>query len=326
MHRLQRFYFETSALNAYASGRTIQDAIATKALQNIKGRGWYLSPVVLWEVLLTTDEATRETLIHFAQHLFEPDLLPSPEELIIRYVQAGCPEKEAEYPLVSTGIFADAWRDICAIKEKTLIFDPNAIAQKTAVLRDIGRLFHEFTKFNAINISEEPGVAGLQVSVQQILDHYSVIPPEYREDFETVRHLRLVTFFILLFLCAGTSIEGHLIARFWEQQGARTIQERIDIVFTHFPQLLFRGPFNQIAYMTHYQSEGKFSRGVYFDSLHTVYSVYADVFLTSNEHFRIFREKLREDFPYVDKIRHFDELQFTSVTRDNPPMDSFLLR
>src|SRR5206468_1212613 len=124
MHRLQRFYFETSALNAFANGRNAQDAIATKALQNTKGRGWYLSPVVLWEVMLTSDEATRESLITFAQHLFESDLLPSPEELIIRYVGSGCPKVEQEYPLVSTGSFAAAWRDICAIKEKTLIFDP----------------------------------------------------------------------------------------------------------------------------------------------------------------------------------------------------------
>ena len=77
MTRLRRFYFETSALNAFADGRSVQDAIATKAFQNLKGRGFYLSPVVLWEVLLTSDEIARERLINFAQHLFEPDLLRS---------------------------------------------------------------------------------------------------------------------------------------------------------------------------------------------------------------------------------------------------------
>ena len=66
MSRLRRFYFETSALNSFATGRTIQDAIATKALQNIKGRGWYLSPVVLWELLLTYD--TRRERNSFNSH------------------------------------------------------------------------------------------------------------------------------------------------------------------------------------------------------------------------------------------------------------------
>src|SRR5687767_6928747 len=94
--RLQRVYFETSALNAFAAKHTIQDAIATKAFQNIRGRGWYISPLVLWEILLTTDKLQRETLIFFAQHLFESDLLPSPEELIVRYIKSGCPAIEKE--------------------------------------------------------------------------------------------------------------------------------------------------------------------------------------------------------------------------------------
>lgn len=326
MNRLQRYYFETSAFNSFAEKYNIEDAVATKALQNLKGRGWYISPVVLWEVLLTTEEIKRESLIHFSQHLFEPDLLPSPEELIVQYIKSGCPESEAEYPLISRGIFSDSWRDICSIKEKTLKYEPKLITEKTKVLRDIARLFHEFTKSNSIDISDTEEIAGLQVSIQQVLDRYSVIPAEYREDFETIRHLRLVAFFVLMILCAGATIDGEVINNFWKKQGARSMQDRIDIVFTQFPQLLFRGPFHQIAHMTHYQSDEKFTRGVYFDSLHTVYSIYADKFLTCDEHFRTFRERLKEGYPFVEKIRHLDELQFTSTVRTNPPVDSFLLR
>lgn len=326
MIRLNRFYFETSALNAFAAGRNIQDAIATKALQNSKGRGWYISPLVLWEVLLTSDELTRESLIHFAQHLFEPDLLPSPEELIVRFVESGCPAVEPEYPLISTGAFANAWRDICSIKEKTLIHDDGGLRQKTAMLRETARLYHEFTKFNAIDISSRPGIAGLQVTIQQVLDRHSVFPSEYRDDFETVRHLRLVTFFIMMILCAGLTTDQVTIDDFWRRQGARNLQERIDAVFSTHPQLVLRGPFHQIAFMAHAQSASKFSRGVYFDSLHTVYSIYADALFSADEHFRAFRENLREVFPHVAKIHHFDELQFTATPRDNPPPESFLLR
>lgn len=326
MTRLHRVYFETSALNAYAEGRTVHDAIATKAFQNLKGRGFFLSPVALWEVILTSDEITREKLIHFAQHQFEPDLLPSPEELIVNYVKSGCPLIEPEYPLVSTGFFSGPWRDICAIKEKTLIFNAELIQKKTSVLREIARLFHQFTSFNTLDISAKPGIARLQVSVQQILDRHSVIPAAYKEDYETVRHLRLVTFFILLVLCAGASLEEDVIENFWKKQGARTMQERIDMVFSSFPQLVFQGPFNQIAHMAHFQGVGKFSRGVYFDCLHAVYSLYADMLISADEHFRIFREKLRDSAPHVSKIHHFDELHFTTTTRDNPPEQSFLLR
>lgn len=326
MTRLHRVYFETSALNAFAKGRSIQDAVATKAFQNLRGRGFYLSPVVLWEIILTSDELTREKLLYFAQHQFEPDLLPSPEELIVKYVKSGCPEVEREYPLMSRGFFADPWRDICAIKEKTLIFNAELVQKKTAALREIARLFHEFTRFNTLDISAKPGIARLQVSVQQILDRHSIIPAIYEDDYETVRHLRLVTFFILLVLCAGASIEQDVIENFWQEQGVRTMQERIDMVFSSFPQLVLRGPFNQIAYMAHFQGAGKFSRGVYFDSLHAVYSLYADAFISADEHFRVFRENLCGSVPHVSKILHFDEIQFTITARENPPDQSFLLR
>ena len=326
MSRLRRFYFETSALNSFATGRTIQDAIATKALQNIKGRGWYLSPVVLWELLLTYDHATREELIQFAQHLFEADLLPSPEELIIQYIKSGCPAEEREYPLVSGGFFSTAWRDICAFKEKTLILDSTYIAKRTTVLRDVGRMFRAFTKFDSIDISANPGVAHVQVSVQQLLDRHSVVPPQLRDDFDTLRHLRLVAFFVVLTLCAGVTLDQDAIERFWKQQGAKTVQQRVDIAFSDFQKLLFQGPFHQIAHMTQYQSTSKYSRGVYFDSMHAVYSLYADVMFTADEHFRIFRERLRSSFPSAAKIRHLDELRITTVTRENPPTESFLLQ
>ncbi len=234
-NRLKRIYFETSALNSFAEKHTIQDAIATKAFQNTRGRGWYLSPVVLWEVLLTSNEEDRERLIHFAQHLFEPDLLPSPEELIVRYVETGCPVVEREYHLSSNGAFSAAWRDICQNKEKTLIYDQPLIAQKTKVLREIARQVNDFVKFGAIDIAAKPGIAGLQVSVQQVLNRFNLIPPELQEVPEAVRHFRLVALFIILVLCTGASIEGQIIETFWSKRSINRIDKRIEFIFGIIP-------------------------------------------------------------------------------------------
>lgn len=323
-HRLERIYFETSALNSFADKHTIQDAIATKAFQNTRGRGWYLSPVVLWEVLLTSNETDRERLIHFAQHLFEPDLLPSPEELIIRYMEAGCPIFEHEFHLSSNGVFSAAWRDICQITEKTLIYDKQLIAQKSNALREIGRLAHDFFKFGTIDISAKLGVANLQVSVQQLLDRFNVIPKELQENPDAIRHFRLVAFYILVILCAGASIEGPTIDEFWGKRSINRIDERIEFVFSMHPELVLRGPFQQIALMTGFQSANKFSRGVYFDSLHTVYSIYSDLMISADGHFRTFRNELAKQ-SFDTKIRHIDELEFVYTERSNPPNESFLL-
>lgn len=325
-NRLLRIYFETSALNRFAATHNIQDAIATKAFQNARGRGWYLSPVVLWEILLTSKEDHREKIIHFAQHLFEPDLLPSPEELAIRYIEEGCPVEEKEYHLSSKGLFSAAWRDICAIKEQTLIYDPDAIAIKTRALREIGRLLHEFFKFGAIDISEQPGLVGLQVSIQQLLQRFNLIPEEHKEIPAAVRHYRLVAFYILLILCAGASIEREIVEDFWRKRSINRMDERIEYIFSRHPELIRRGPFQQIAFMTGFQSAHKFSRGVYFDSLHTVYSVYSDLMISADGHFRMFRDELIEDFPFLEKIQHYDEIEFIYADRQNPAKESFLLR
>lgn len=326
MSRLQRYYFETSALNSFAASHNIEDAIATKALQNLKGRGWYISPVVIWEILLTNNAEQRDALLYFSQHLFESDLLPSPEELIVKYLASGCPVYENEYPLVSKGIFSESWREICCIKEKTLRYRPEKISETTRVLRDIARLFHEFSRSHSIDITAKQDIVGVQVSVQQVLDRFAVVPKDYRDDPEALRHFRLVAFYILMIVCAGASVDMEVIEGYWKTQGARSMQERIDMIFSQYPQLVLHGPFNQIAYMTSLQSEAKFSRGVYFDSLHTIYSIYADKFLTGDNHFRILRDYLKEEYPYIEKIRHMDELVFTSSARINPPQESFLLR
>ncbi len=300
--------------------------MATKALQNLKGRGLYLSPVVLWELLLTGNELTREKLLFFAQHLCESDLLPSPEELLVNYIGAGCPLVEKQRPLISEGLFAVPWRDICAIKEKTLVLDRLQLQRQTTVLRDMGRLFQEFAASNCIAISTAPGIAATQVNVQTLLDHYRIIPPSVRDDVESVRHLRLVTFLALMFLCIGVCLDQATIEKFWLARGARSVAQRIDHLFLKFPKLILQGPLHQIAYMARFQSGGRHSRGLFFDSLHAVYSLYADMLISADEHFRTFREGLRQVAPHVKKIVHFDELELTLAERANPRRGSFILR
>ena len=135
----------------------------------------------------------------------------------------------------------------------------------------------------------------------------------------------MVAFFIILILCTGASIEGQVIETFWDKRSINRIDKRSEFIFGTHPELVFRGPFQQIAFMTGFQSVGKFSRGVYFDSLHTVYSIYSDLMISADGHFRTFRDELLERFPSIATIRHMDELEFVCTERSNPPNGSFLL-
>ena len=245
--------------------------------------------------------------------------------MIVRYIDSGCPVVEREYHLASNGAFSAAWRDICQIKKKTLIYDQSLIAQKN-VLRQIARQVNDFVKFGGLEIPGKPGIAGLQVSVQHVLDRFNVIPPELQEIPEAVRHFRLVALFIILVLCTGVSIEGQIIEAFWTKRGINRIDKRIEFIFGTHPELVLRGPFQQIAFRTGFQSVGKFSRGVYFDSLHTVYSTYSDLMISADSHFRTFRDNLQARHPFISTIRHMDELEFVYMERSNPRNDSFLLK
>lgn len=106
------WYFETSAVNELMNRLTLEDALATKQLQLDKGREWRISPVTLWEILMTSAEERRDDIVYFCQHLFNRELMPAPSELIISYIEQGMPLLETERPLISNTQIAQTWREV----------------------------------------------------------------------------------------------------------------------------------------------------------------------------------------------------------------------
>lgn len=324
-HQLFRVYVETSALNALHGELTLGDAIATKAHLNLKGKGWFISPVVLWEIQATEDPEQRERLIYFAQHLFQDQLLPSPEELLVNFIRAGCPTNEPKYDLVSSGMYATAWKDICAIKEKTLIFDANDHKRLNGTLRKFCKGYYTFTKFDSIDISQDPKTAATQFEIQKLIDHFGLLSKSQREDQAYVWHFRVLVFYVLMFLCAGAGIDRQVIERFWSSIGIEKMTQRIEYTFTELNALFQRGPMVVIALMTEVQAQRKFSRGMFLDCLHSVYAVYADLFLTNDEHFRDFRKEVEATHGLKLKLRMLEEVQMIRTPpRINPDRGSFL--
>lgn len=324
-HDLFRVYIETSALNALHEELGHEDVIATKAHLNLKGKGWFISPVVLWEVLATEDPVRREQLIYFAQHLFQDTLLPSPEELLVNYIRVGCPEVEQKYDLVSSGMYASTWKDICDIKEKTVIFDFNDHKRLNASLRKLCKNYYTFSTFDSIDISRDHKTASAQFTIQQLVDYYGIIPKTQREDPESVRHFRIVAFYVLMFLCGGAAIDHRVIERFWTSVGIDNNFRRIEYTCTELKAVFQRGPIAAITLMTEVQARRKFSRGMLFDCMHSVYAIYSDLFISNDEHFRSFREEVLNTHGIKLKLRLLEELQIVKTPpRINPERASFL--
>jgi hypothetical protein len=122
------------------------DGKATKIYHSLKGTRFYISPIVLWEIFLTTKEKRREVLIHYLQHLAHDKLLNSPSEFIINYINAGCPLVEKHYDYHSRLPIGETWSDISFNTKKTFIFDNQVIGDYSKMIRSIFKYANKLTE------------------------------------------------------------------------------------------------------------------------------------------------------------------------------------
>nr|VFJ63175.1 MAG: hypothetical protein BECKDK2373C_GA0170839_110411 [Candidatus Kentron sp. DK] len=313
-------YFDTSAVNYVSEKFTIGDAIATRGFQEVRGRRWSLSPITIWEILSTTDEQRREELIYFSQHLFSKQLLPSPEELLVAYISQGSPLVEKPRALISNSPFAVTWRDICLDTRKTFILDHEEIRRRTRMITSIVKDLHRLTRNRDIALNRyEPHVAW-DISLAQVVTNLTWVKKgETPSDFELSLY-KISAFYILFLLCAEIGVDPVPIRNFWAKIGIESTMERFRYILKYHETLVHRGPIAVMAYMTLIQARKKFSRGIYWDSLHSFYLTYVDLMLSEDEHFVELRDALPKGVNAL-KIQKTSELHWTFHERENPCVD-----
>jgi hypothetical protein len=305
-----KIYFETSAVNTFAKDHTIADAIATKSFQNLKGRSWCISPVTLWEIMLTTDKEKRESLIYFCQHLFDAVLLPTPEEIIVEFINNGCPLVEQPRNLISNSNIANIWREISEIKEKTLIYDQDELSKRIKLFIPFSKMLRKIIKNEDVIISPKNKIAGVDVTLNNLIEQLSFVKEGEYVSAENRRLYKLSIFYLMLILCAEVGLNNEAIQNFWVNFGVDRTLDRILFAIKRWERLIHRGPFIEMAIMTRVQNETKFSRGEYFDGLHSIYLPFVDLFITDDQHFLNMREYLK-GHPNSRKIVGINELKFT---------------
>lgn len=307
---MEIWYFETSAVNGFMKGHSVEDASATKHLQLNKGRDWRLSPVTLWEILMTSDEVRREEIIYFCQHLFSREILPSPSELIIPYIQQGMPKIESSRELISNSAIADVWRDLVDNKNKTFVLDQDDLTQRIRFIQSFTKNIHQLIKKGDLIIGSDQSFVGTDVSLSNLVNELPFIKSGKPTTSEQIRAYKVSLYYILLILCAEFELENESIKSFWKGLGIDATLDRIFYVIKKLPTLVHRGPFIVMAYMTIAQASGKYSRGVWFDSLHSIYLTYVDKIFTSDGHFSGLRGIIPEPILQM-KIYHMDEVEIT---------------
>ncbi len=314
MRRHINYYFETSAVNyIYELFQRQKEfgSLATRKLQNSKGIYWKLSSITLWELFQIKNKEKRYEIFDLARCLFDQSLISSPEEIIINYVNSGSPNVESHYDLVASGSFAIEWQLAC--NNLGYYFEPDSEQAQmlTEHLRFIGEYFIKTNRGYSLKTYKE---------IDEISDrlHGAHLRYIYNEliklhggklNEEQYTYIAAVMQVVMLVFCFGIGIDQHLIENFWKQNGSAQMSDRLEIAVRKFPDIFFRGPLALITRMIITQSNGKTSRGVFFDSLHSIYITYSDVFITNDDHFNLYRQNNLSD-PNVKKIMPITNMEF----------------
>lgn len=306
----RNFYFETSAVNYLVDRFDWKDALATKGLQNTKGNLWYLSPVTLWEILLTSDEQRREKIIFYCQHLFHDQLINSPSEFIVNYINAGCPLVETKYDFHSKLSLNDTWKDICHDKRKTFVYDHATLKDRMKLLQKFSKQLDKIIHRVVLDIT----VSDDELSLQQFVNFF------YRRVKDEIKHhdpdyhkvIKISILLIFYILCLEVDLDNTPQKKFWQRVGVNPSIDRLFYIMDRHKDLIFRGPFYQMAIMAFHQIslDQKSNRGLFMDCLHSIYITYADIFMTNDEHFKTLKEK--DIHPNFRRLMHISEIEITT--------------
>lgn len=307
------FYFETSAVNSLYnlfSKNKKYSSIKTKALQISKKRSWYISSTTLWEIFKTKDEDTRFQLFDFSRCLFYDHLIASPEEIIINFIKLGCPLIEKQYCLNSSdfGLFAREWRQACLNLNFAFQPDKKQLKQKTDAFQFLGKYLYK--KQNGYELRNYKEIIDLSYKLLGIRFE-SLIKKLFEElgtnDTEDNRQLVAIVFHLtLIIICYGITLNQQLVESFWDSVGVKEPPSRVEWIVENRRSIFFRGPLANIARMMVLQSTQKYSRGFFFDSMHSIYTTYCHLYFTADSHFIKLKDKIED--PNMLKIKHIDEM------------------
>lgn len=314
---MEIWYFETSAINDFMEGHTVEDALATKQYQLNKGRDWRLSSTTLWEILMTPDVKRREQLLYFCQHLFSRELLPSPTELIIAYIDQGMPKVETPRTLVSKTPMSDTWRDLVDDRRRTFSIDRDELKHRVDIKRGVSKEINKLIRNGDRLIDPNSSFAGADFSLSSLVRQLPIPDSKGKLSKIELLSLKVSLYYILLILCAEADLDNMPIKEFWEKKGIDSTLDRISYVVKELPLLVYQGPFFLMAGMTIQQANRTHSRGVWFDSLHSIYLTYVDMFCTGDAHFKELRDIIPE--PVLRrKVHHMSEIKIS-----HHPVDAF---
>lgn len=310
MHKevsLTSWYFETSGFNYFLESIDFESFLNTRELQKLRGRKLYVSPITLWEIMLTSDNLNSDFLVFSAQNLFSEKLLAAPTELIIRYLRNAYPENKVNYGIHTELDIGRIWSRMTTDNSVKFEYDKSKLKKKTSLIRKIS--------------NNLPSIIGGSVNKDnQFLYNISKVISVYYECLRDDGFLssslkyneevlsKLVVLFALLFFVLRMDIDTNLIEEFWKDEEV-PIDEPTKMLmhlFETYPELLKKGPLLEMAVMAYNQVMlGNTNRGLLLDCYHMIYAPYVNWIVTGDMGF----DNLKKlESHYSGKIVHVSEM------------------
>ena len=307
---MEYWYFETSAVNYLKEYLSDHDAVETKKLQLLKKRDWCISPMTLLEILQTSDFEKRDRIVRLSQRLFSEDLLAAPEEVIIHYINMGFPLEEPRIRLKSQCNFSDVWKDVVRNPDKQINIGIEELKARNKAIRGFTKLIHKVMNGDDNIVFPKTEAGEFNYSLESMLNGMAFIKEGEPYSEEARKVFKLAIVYLITLICCQVGPASEVTERFWSKLGHHRTSCRINYALNNWEPLIYRGPLSTLAHMAYCQSQVRFSRGVYNDSLHAMYLNYTDKLFSSDAHFKDLRQALKQT-PYENRIILMSEIGLT---------------
>jgi hypothetical protein len=305
---LSTWYFETSGFNHLVKSTDFESLLNTRELQKLKGRVLYVSPITLWELMLTSDDFGSDLLVFSAQNLFSEKLLATPTELIIRYIKNAYPENKVNYDIHTELEIGNVWSKMTKDNSIKFEYNKSQLKEKTSLIRKISKNLPTI-----IDGTIERNRDEFLFNISKVLSVYyeclrddGFLSPTSKYDEEVL--FKLVVLFAMLFFVLRMDFDSKVIVKFWTDKGVQGDDPTkiLMYLFETYPELLKKGPLLEMAVMAYNQVKlGSANRGLLLDCYHMIYAPYVNWIVTGDMGF----DNLKKlESHYSEKIVHVSEM------------------
>ncbi|WP_338518403.1 hypothetical protein [Alteromonas gracilis] len=230
------FYLDTSALNFLADN--IKDfSFLAGMKENLKFE-LFLSPVSLWEVLLSSNAKRRDYLIYWAQFNCASKLVKSPTEVIIEYIKQGCPVKDRKIFLdapYSNSEMGATWEYIHGKIDRTIPVDFNELKERADGIRQLSknlkRIINDMSNDSLKNYENDPFHVAMIMALGKLELRLEI-------DKKAERTYKITLVFIFFFVCTGFELQNGIVSEFWNEKGIEDPFERLDFIIQNHSVLM----------------------------------------------------------------------------------------